>query len=278
MSDLPILFTAAMVRGLLREIENPGTGKTQTRRLLKLPTKTFSGGPIYERPDMGGWATTTSGGGGSFTIGRGGERIPAPERPALWHQTTGVCIVPRLTVGDRLYVREAYRVSNKHDATKASLLTPRSMTVMFAAGGSMGGTNDPHPKDRLRTAAEYTSDLSYPGPTLPDWAGKLRPGIFLPKWASRITLIVDEVRVQRLQEISEADAIAEGIERDEFGWRCYSPEPKAQYTWADPRESYRTLWESINGAGSWAANPFVVAYTFRPFLSNIDAMEKACAA
>ena len=83
------------------------------------------------------------------------------------------------------------------------------MTTFFEAGGSMGG-NEPPPKDRPRSAAEYVPDVDYPGAVLPEWVGKLRPGMFIPRWASRLTLYVTEVRVERLHDISRADARAEG--------------------------------------------------------------------
>ena len=94
-----------------------------------------------------------------------------------------------------------------------------------------------------------------PGP-IPEWVGKLRPGMFMPRWASRITLEVVSVRVERLQAISEADAKAEGIEpADEpntMRWQHYSPHGVA----------YARLWDQINGAGSWDANPWVWAVGF----------------
>ena len=86
-----------------------------------------------------------------------------------------------------------------------------------------------------------------------------RPSIHMPRWASRITLRVTDVRVERLGDISEADAVAEGIERRGPGWAWYT-DAKAYTT--DPRTSYRDLWESINGPGSWDANPWVWCLTF----------------
>lgn len=79
-----------------------------------------------------------------------------------------------------------------------------------------------------------------------------RPSIFMPRWASRITLEVVSVRVERLQNISEADARAEGVTLK--GGQGYDGWARAEYT---------ALWESINGSGSWAANPFVWVIEFR---------------
>lgn len=100
--------------------------------------------------------------------------------------------------------------------------------------------------------------------------GATVPPIHMPQWASRITLEITGVRVERLQEISEADAIAEGIDGAfvEGGryWRNYSlsdAEAMCAPMLNFPTESYRTLWESINGPGSWDANPFVWVVTFR---------------
>jgi hypothetical protein len=101
---------------------------------------------------------------------------------------------------------------------------------------------------------------------------KWRPSIFMPRWASRITLEITAVRVERLQSISEADARAEGVRLSQ---RAVSPS-KAQNFWWDylrsepscpwARESFGTLWESINGPdgpGSWDANPWVWVVEFR---------------
>lgn len=260
--DLPILFQPPMVRAILREIEQPGTGKTQTRRVLKLPTKTFSGGPIYERPDMGGWAATTSGGGGCFTVSRGGERIPEPERPALWHQTTGVCIVAPHAVGDRLYVRETWGAPDADH--------PR------APGG-----RKPQPGDRIVYLAN-PADAGQWQPGHPGCADFCwRPSIHMPRWASRITLTVTDVRVERLQDISRDDAIAEGLslvsDNIEQFWRW--PEPHHEQLWLSPVAAYQALWDSINAARGygWNANPWVVAYSFRPVLANIEALDAEAA-
>lgn len=81
-----------------------------------------------------------------------------------------------------------------------------------------------------------------------------RPSIHMPRWASRITLKITGVRVERVQEISEADAVAEGVEP-----LLVPPDGgSAPYT-----EGYRKLWEQINGPESWDANPFVWVVAFK---------------
>lgn len=91
-----------------------------------------------------------------------------------------------------------------------------------------------------------------------------RPSIHMPRVVSRITLEVTGVRVERLQDISEADAAAEGIERSYDQWRDYLTDQAVNYpSSATPIDSYRTLWEQINGPESWDANPFVWVVEFK---------------
>ena len=84
-----------------------------------------------------------------------------------------------------------------------------------------------------------------------------RPSIFMPRWASRITLEVTDVRVERLQSISNADALAEGVvvHKDHHHKRTSHI--------CSPYQAYRDLWESINGHGSWEANPWVWVVEFQ---------------
>jgi len=108
------------------------------------------------------------------------------------------------------------------------------------------------------------------GETDPNVVPRWTPSIHMPRWASRITLEITSVRVERLQDISEADAIAEGIERLDYqgqtSWRDYSLNDE----WAaispmldSPIASYKTLWESLNGKGSWDLNPWVWVIEFK---------------
>lgn len=79
------------------------------------------------------------------------------------------------------------------------------------------------------------------------------PSIHMPRWASRITLEVTGVRVERLQDISEAGAMAEGSQ-----WSACGAPQDGSY-----KAGYAQLWESINGAGSWPANPWVWVIEFK---------------
>jgi len=96
---------------------------------------------------------------------------------------------------------------------------------------------------------------------------KWRPSIFMPKEASRIKLKVTNIRVERLQDITGKDAVDEGIEYDDElrGWINYN-----KYIPSDAFggnngsiRSYKSLWESINGKGSWEKNPFVWVIEFK---------------
>jgi hypothetical protein len=87
--------------------------------------------------------------------------------------------------------------------------------------------------------------------------GKWKPSIFMPRDLSRITLEITAIRVERLHSISETDALAEGCSGD-----CpvgYIPAHQA----GPCAYEYAQLWESINGPGSWAANPFVWVLSFK---------------
>jgi hypothetical protein len=84
-----------------------------------------------------------------------------------------------------------------------------------------------------------------------------RPSIHMPRWASRITLEVTDVRVERLQDITEEDAKAEGAEA-----RAHGVDDAAAFGLRH-RVGFADLWESINGAGSWDANPWVWRIAFK---------------
>ncbi len=124
--------------------------------------------------------------------------------------------------GDRLWVREAWAVPFQFN-DRAPFDLPGGVTqkMYFRADG----------------------DPSHAGN-----AGKWRPSIHMPRWASRISLEVTNVRVERLQDISESDAVAEGVNHVSYRTAV---------------EAYSDLWESINGDGSLALNPWVWVVEFR---------------
>jgi len=245
MTDRPIIFSAPMVRALL------DGRKSQTRRLLKLAGRSpdyigpagCQGDPTcwgWEMPDLGGYVTI-----------EGDDKDHLPGWRNGWRDWQGA-----YAPGDRLYVREHWRCPAKHDATAPRDLTPRSMTIAFEAGGSIA--NQDSRDDWRPSSASYTGA---------DWMGRFRQAMHMPRWASRLTLTVTGVRVQRLQDISEADAVAEGVIHDGFGgWRGHEGTigyPTA--IWA-----YHHLWNSLHGPGAWDANPWVVALTFTVQRGNID--------
>jgi hypothetical protein len=179
---------------------------------------------------LGLWEATTIGGKGIKTAS-GMESI---EQTALWHTRTGDILgCPYGYAGDQLWVRETF--------------CPDwcDKPIYKADGGSA-------------IDAGYSKE--------PRW----KPSIHMPRWASRITLEITGVRVERLNDCSEADAISEGIERvggvaSVSPWRNYriGEEGEMSLHCSAPTRSYMSLWESINGASSWAANPWVWVVEFK---------------
>lgn len=149
--------------------------------------------------------------------------------------------------GDRLWVKETWRPSIIHshgnDACDCA-----DVRVCYAADG----------------AANAWPDNAVPNAwTMPKAAkaGNVSP-LFMPRWASRLTLDIIGIRIQRLQEISEEDAVAEGVEATPRGWRHYLY-PDDPDGCDSARGSFFTLWESINGVGSVRANPWVWPIQFK---------------
>lgn len=128
------------------------------------------------------------------------------------------------SVGDRIWVRETFCAVPDHDEPAGC------SALLYAADG-----NGPY--------------------------GKWTPSIHMPRWASRLTLEITGVRVERLNSISLEDAQAEGMELT--GWRpTYSDPDSGGEVWT-PYDNFAQLWESIYGEESWKANPWVWVIEFK---------------
>ena len=155
-------------------------------------------------------------------------------------------ICPYGQPGDRLWVRESFQplfAEGIERESETDWKTGRGYRVYYPASDGVQEFMDGD--DNLRTTC--------------------KPSIHMPRWASRILLEIVSVRVERLQAISEADALAEGVERVEnsgYFRRYPAPASFKDCVWT-PRASYRSLWEQINGAGSWDANPWVWVVVFK---------------
>lgn len=231
MKERPILFSAPMVRAIL------DGRKTQTRRPVKPAPFPSTDKVVFERHPFAPSALKGTPAEG-MKIG--------PERD-VWQMedwcgniigVLGTC--PFGAPGDLLWVRETFVYRHKHDRYYYRADHPRF---------------DPYAHD--------------------GW----KPSIHMPRRASRITLEVTGVRVERLSAISEADAIAEGadsITASRALWKgsasrigCvragYPDAPANTGDWT-PRDCFRLIWGSINGASSWAKNPWVWVVNFRRLL------------
>jgi hypothetical protein len=224
MKERPIIFSAPMVRAILA-----GT-KTQTRRVVKPQPPEIL--PVYAPKVY--WPARDR----HMTHGDpDGAAYLQFERPGDYdgaHVMRGgfgfrcPCGQP----GDRLWVREAWKAHTTFDH-----LPPREIP---------------------QSHVWYMADDGYKAES------RYRQGMFMPRWASRITLEVTAVRVERLQDISEADAIAEGCTKNHNGYFWGGPHPVSGLKqMAMAGSAYRDLWESINGPGSWSTNPWVWVIEFK---------------
>lgn len=226
MKERPILFSGPMVRAILEG------RKTVTRRVMR------------HQPHEDASVTVESY--NVAVVDRHGEQQPGPEVfGAWWSDGERGCVCPYGQPGDRLWVRETWRVGKPHDKTApADILPPllaqgKGVTVLYDAGGwkSIGPAGRDEPS--------YPDDQP-----LPDWAGKGRPSIHMPRAFCRILLEITAVRVERLQDIGEGQSQAEGV--------AQSADPIFPWTYA-----FAELWEQINGKGAWLANPWVWVVEFK---------------
>jgi hypothetical protein len=154
--------------------------------------------------------------------------------------------------GERLWVRESY-VAFGHWQTRLNARKARDewfFTDLTLARGLAYRFDGADPAAKRDAGA------------VPTWHP--RPALFMPRAASRILLEVTDVRIERLCDISPADAIAEGILRVGAGFALAHAQVDAPArTTADPVLAYRAVWEGINGAGSWDGNPWVAVVSFQ---------------
>lgn len=223
MTARPIPFSAPMVRALL------DGRKSQTRRIAKITAIMGNRVPVYPPEEL-------------IELEEGEFR-----QGVMHYASTGALSGPYdigYAVGDRLYVREEYYQRGhwepvEGERTKGGrqkwAFTPADDVVLFDA------------------PAEHRKGRHHADPGTVAWHKRL--GRFMPRAASRLTLIVTDVRIERLNDCSETDAKAEGVEM--VANRNY-------------RDGYAILWNSINGTGAWEADPWIVAVTFTVEHRNID--------
>jgi len=229
MKERPILFSGAMVRALL------DGSKTQTRRAVKLQVQhddSWVGGLkiVHKRVTQ---ALLTFNQLGGKPLG------------------SDAAICPYGQPGDRLWVRE---------------------TFLDTQGTGIEHRDESGLRHRYAFAADCGPG-SYGDQARKDYGLKWKPSIHMPRAASRILLEIVSVRVERLQDISEADAIAEGGRFIDFGknkfgqqqpgWRCDRLPCSPDDALDSAKWAYANLWESINGTGSWDANPWVWVVEFK---------------
>ena len=161
---------------------------------------------------------------------------------AGWQQFGFVVANPRFDAGDRLWVRETWAVGNIYDGVPPRNINPGGKPgwcgVRYAATDQRLGLKD-------------------------------RASIHMPRWASRLTLEVGAVRVQRLHDISESDAEAEGMPEPYLG--DADPPWEEMAIMISRTMQFRNLWNKLRGPGAWTANPWVAASTFSVTHANIDA-------
>lgn len=200
--------------------------KTQTRRIVKpQPNSSLEWRGWHDDEDVYGWY---------------------PQHPLLGDKGRHLVRCPYGKPGDRLWVKETWW----------QVPEPSSRQLRD------GADTWPKPRGPQEQRLAYAADGDDPA-TVREWGWKLKPSIFMPRWASRITLEITEVRVQRLQDISEEDAAAEGISTSvvDPSPRGIAPIYPKQYV--SNVDVFRDLWTMINGEGSWAANPWTWCVSFR---------------
>lgn len=147
--------------------------------------------------------------------------------------------------GDRLWVRETWMPGYYHEADHED--GPK-VSVIHSADNAEATVAAPS----YELAEQWERQFSEDGDEAPPW----RPSIHMPRWACRLVLEITAVRVERLQAISEADAITEGLSQSDTG--SWLPGPCDHPEWA-----FHQLWAQVYGEPAWEANPWVWVIDFK---------------
>jgi hypothetical protein len=230
--ERPILFSGAMVRAILEG------RKTVTRRLLKdhqIPKLDPHSPPV----DGMRWSAIAQRHSRYGFCAFGATEAECAAELALLN----VC--PYGKPGDRLWVREAHSIHRTHGQRRDD----------GERWGPWGGLPTRISPDGTQIAY-YREGFDRCDP------GRWRPSIHMPRWASRILLEITAARVERLQDISEEQALAEGVKSEPCD---HARQACADIgCWGDTAKgAFGFLWEQLNGAGSWAANPWVWVVEFK---------------
>ena len=240
--ERPILFSTPMVRAVLDD------RKTKTRRTLKPAMveaiETYLGGDNETELAFAYLDNVKDEGGSKAPVG---WYVWCAEYPEEGVFPIGQC--PYGKVGDRLWVREEHKIwqyKQVGNQCETWVCEYRDGTVIEKYAKEIP----------LATVQKLRKRKTL---------GKWQRARFLPKAFCRILLEITDIRVERLQDIFEEDAIAEGVEIHSSNrlfnfYKSYTPD---RVCFNNPIDSFRTLWQSINGLESWAANPWVPVISFR---------------
>ncbi len=210
--------------------------KTQTRRVLKVPDSwAFEGFNIH-----GQWLFYPE---GNIHNAKDDARMEA-----MYDKWDGL-MQPKYQVSDMLWVRESLRRDNKN------CWRYRADDTVIAMAKT-----DPRVSEMIGWAHHKEGDFCSP--------------IHMPRWASRITLEVEAVRIERLQEITDEDALAEGVYKHESwgGGHHYRAHAESDLCGVWAALAFAKLWNSIHGPGAWEKNPWVVVIGFEAIKDNVDAI------
>ncbi|MEL1921171.1 hypothetical protein AAA298_16720 [Klebsiella variicola] len=221
MTERGMIFNAEMVRAIL------DGRKTQTRRIMKVQPK-----PSKSRPgDF--WFSSKK----LESMVHVSDLAPGNSPIADYHLFIQEHCCPFGAVGDRIWVRETFCPVDDTQYGGEKWVDYRA-TPKFEASHPAGWDCAPNDAEAL----------------------KWRPSIHMPRWASRILLEITDVRVERLNAISQADAIAEGAPPSHPSIDCVSQE----YGFPDfSRSWFGQTWQHIYGEESWDANPWVWVIEFK---------------
>lgn len=237
--ERPIIFTGESVRAILA-----GT-KTQTRRVIK-PQPTFDIAP-------GRWNVTWK---GVTQHNFGGRAVPPS------HLMDGALdwLVRNspYQAGDHLWVREKWRSPSKY-------IVGYEADAQCGAWMGNGGGGRIWMHHGYMIECDAYRDAKPPIRTfsVKAYGDKWRSPIHMPRWASRITLEIESVKVERCSQISEADAQAEGVERLELSPREIPGLGRVHPMTSSYRDAFKAAWNAIHGPGAWDKNDWIWAITFR---------------